>query len=215
MDHQQEPLRNEENENGYIQTSSQAYVSRQANLYGPKNVVLLGKTVIQPGCIIRGDFESMITVGRYCHFENGTILRPSYTLLPPTKTSKDKTSISALSSSQQIDDWSVQYLPMFIGSHTRIGSNCVIEAASIGSNVRIGKDCVISPRAIVKDVCIVEDDTVIPPDMVVPPFSRVRGKPGRIVEHSLPESAAIELEKVAVTSFRQFVRDLESESNVS
>jgi len=48
----------------------------------------------------------------------------------------------------------------------------------------------------------------LPPDMVVPPFSRVRGSPGRIVG-TLPECTGSEFVDSCVQSYENFVRELE------
>ena len=69
---------------------------------------------------------------------------------------------------------------------SRIGENCIINAASIGHFVQIGNNCVIGKRCILKDCCKVADNTVLPPDTVVPPFTLYAGTPGRVVGE-LPE----------------------------
>jgi len=99
-------------------------------------------------------------------------------------------------------------LPIIIGSHTQIGSNTRIQSVSIGSCVRIGSNCILSPRSKVHDCCIIEDGTVIPPDLVVPPFSRVRGSPGKIVG-TLPECCGGEFVEGCVQDYLHFVNILE------
>lgn len=93
-----------------------------------------------------------------------------------------------------------------IGSHTRIGKDCVIEAAAIGASVYIGENCVISKRVIVKDCCYIEPGTVIAQDMVIPPFSRVRGCPGRL-QGLMPESVAVTFPEDCVDLYGDLVRD--------
>ena len=61
------------------------------------------------------------------------------------------------------------FAPQHIGNHTRIGHNCVIEAAAIGSSVVIGNNCVLCERVIIKDCVWIDDFTVVPSDMVIPP----------------------------------------------
>jgi len=99
-------------------------------------------------------------------------------------------------------------LPIVIGSHTQIGTNTRIQSVTIGSCVRIGSNCILSPRSKIHDCCIIEDGTLIPPDMVVPPFSRVRGIPGKIVG-SLPECSGGEFVECCVQDYLCFVRRLE------
>lgn len=100
-------------------------------------------------------------------------------------------------------------LPIIIGSHTQIGPNTRIQSVSIGSCVRIGSNCILSPRSKVHDCCIIEDGTVIPPDLVVPPFSRVRGSPGKIVG-TLPECCGGEFVEGCVQDYLHFVKILEN-----
>jgi dynactin-5 len=102
----------------------------------------------------------------------------------------------------------IQFLPQSIGSHTRIGTNCIIEAAAIGSSVYIGNNCVISKRSIVKDCCYIADGTVIPSDTVIPPFSRVSGCPGRIRDE-MPESIAVTFPEDCISQFSEFYHKVE------
>ncbi len=62
-----------------------------------------------------------------------------------------------------------------------MGTHSIVEAALIGSHVHIGADCVIGKFAIIKDSVRVLDGTVVLPNMVVPSFSIVAGRPGRVV----------------------------------
>ncbi len=154
-----------------------------------------GKSIIHPQVHLRGDFQS-IRIGRYCHIGKGTILRPpSYQASLPGDEEQEP----------------IKFLPLIVGSHTRIGKDCVVEAAAIGSSVYIGDDCVISKRVIIKDCCYIEKGTVIAPDTVIPPFSRVAGCPGVLVEEGLmPESVAVTSVDNCVEAFTDFVKTLEN-----
>ena len=55
----------EEKEDGYIKTATNNYVSRSAVVENPGKVELKGKSVVQPGSIVRGDLAA-IRMGRYC-----------------------------------------------------------------------------------------------------------------------------------------------------
>jgi dynactin-5 len=142
---------------------------------------------------MRGDFGH-IRIGRHCYFGQGTIIRPPSYQNPSSLITKDNDS--------QPQD-AIQFLPQSIGSHTRIGTNCIIEAAAIGSSVYIGSNCVLSKRCIVKDCCYIADGTVIPPDTVIPPFSRVSGSPGRIRDE-MPESIAVTFPEDCISLFSDF-----------
>ena len=102
------------------------------------------------------------------------------------------------------------FVPQHIGNHTRIGQNCVIEAAAIGSSVVIGNNSVLCKRVIIKDCVYIDDYTVIPPDMVIPPFSRVSGCPAQILTDSLPESAAVEFVQDSLERYSNFVQSIDT-----
>ena len=165
-------------------------VSRKSFIHGARHVEMKGKSIIHPGAHIRGDFHT-VRIGRYCQIGENTILRPpSYQV-----------------SLNPDEEEPIKFLPLTIGSHTRIGKNCVIEAAAIGSSVTMGDNCVISKRVIIKDCCYIAPGTVIAPDTVIPPFSRVRGCPGRLVQEGLmPESVAVTVAEDCVEMFGDFVR---------
>mmetsp|Transcript_12362 Transcript_12362/g.19007 ORF Transcript_12362/g.19007 Transcript_12362/m.19007 type:complete len:205 (+) Transcript_12362:201-815(+) len=195
----------------YIVTASQSYISRSASILEAPNLHSKGKSVIQKNVTIHGEFGASIHIGRYVYIDEDVEIAPSVIpassdpllamgssggdvgsnklmpLHPPTKTEKA--------------------LPVIIGSHTKIGNNCSIQSIAIGSCVRIGSNCRIFPRSKIHDCCIIENDTVIPPDMVVPPFSRVRGNPARIVG-SLPECSGGEFVEDCVQEYTGFVREL-------
>ena len=189
----------------YIRTATQNYISRSANILGAPNLNTRGKSVIQADTTIHGDYGATIHIGRYCHIDQGVVMMP--TVVP---TSNDPT----LSIENDRYDSSTppgqheKALPIIIGSHTQIGQNTRIQSISIGSNVRIGQNCILMPRSKIHDCCIIEDGTVVPPDMVVPPFSRVRGAPGRIVG-SLPECCGGEFVEGCVQDYLSFVKRLE------
>jgi carbonic anhydrase/acetyltransferase-like protein (isoleucine patch superfamily) len=69
-----------------------------------------------------------------------------------------------------------------------------IEASAVGTNVYVGARSIIGPRCIIKDNCYIEEGTVLASDTVIPPFSRVRGNPAKVVD-ALPPSAASEAPK--------------------
>ncbi|KAJ1983493.1 hypothetical protein H4R33_004726, partial [Dimargaris cristalligena] len=112
----------------YIETETGNKVSRKSVICGSQNIILSGKTIIQTGCVIRGDLRRagtghavVIAIGRYCLLGQQSIIRP------PHKTYKGVFS----------------YYPMKIGDHVMVGEGSIVEAASIGNYVEIGKNCVI------------------------------------------------------------------------
>ena len=57
----------------------------------------------------------------------------------------------------------------------------MIEAALIGTHVNIGANVVVGKFAIIKDFVKILDGTVVPPNMVIPSFSIVAGRPAQVV----------------------------------
>lgn len=78
----------------YIQTETGNIVSRQSLIYGSQNIVLSGKSILSPNCVLRGDLRRtgassssgsgggggtvVIAMGKYCFVGEGTVLRPCY-----------------------------------------------------------------------------------------------------------------------------------------
>eukprot|EP00566_Odontella_aurita_P026221 CAMPEP_0113567090 /NCGR_PEP_ID=MMETSP0015_2-20120614/23084_1 /TAXON_ID=2838 /ORGANISM="Odontella" /LENGTH=182 /DNA_ID=CAMNT_0000469449 /DNA_START=48 /DNA_END=596 /DNA_ORIENTATION=+ /assembly_acc=CAM_ASM_000160 len=164
---------------GYIKTAAHNYVSRKATVHGAGRVEMRGKSVVSPGAQIHGELGAPVRIGRYCHVGEGAVLCP-----PEAPTGR---------------------LPQIVGSNTRIGARCVVEAAAVGSSVIVGEDCTLGSRCIVKDCCRIENGTVVAPDTVIPPFSVVAGRPGKVIGE-LPESAAVELVDRSLAEYTAFVK---------
>lgn len=85
------------------------------------------------------------------------------------------------------------YHPLKLADHVFIGTNSIVEAGMVGNKVHIGQNCVIGKFAIIKDCVRILDGTVVPPGMIIPSFSIVAGRPGRVVGE-LPEGGEEALE---------------------
>ena len=99
---------------------------------GASNIVLGGKSIIHPGCILRGDLRRVIpgaqiaiTMGRYCSIGDGTVLRPPAKFYKGTFT----------------------YYPMKMSDFVHIGRECIVEAAAIGAGVEIGDGAIVVRRS--------------------------------------------------------------------
>ncbi|SCZ89826.1 BZ3500_MvSof-1268-A1-R1_Chr9g10609 [Microbotryum saponariae] len=180
----------------YIETDTGNKVSRKCVISGSQNIILGGKTLIQPGVIIRGDLRRagatgaavVVSIGKYCVLGEGCILRP------PAKTYKGIFS----------------YYPMKIGDFVHIGAGSIVEAATIGSGVEIGKNCIIvsvfkpfsedplevlrrrvfrtqGSMSIIKDNAKILDNSVVGPGTVIPSLTEWGGSPALILDQ-LPES---------------------------
>jgi dynactin 5 len=187
--------------NNYIQTSTQNYVSRKAVVEQPSRVELKGKSILEEGCILRGDL-AVIRMGRYCYVGSRTELSPA-----PADSEDNNAETITATTTATTDNRQKLYIPMIVRGNVYIGPDCKIEASAIGTNVYIGARSCIGPRCILKDNVYVEEGTVLGSDTVIPPFSRVRGNPGKVVTsgESLPPSAAMELQELAHTTFHTFV----------
>uniref|UniRef100_A0A7S1CU30 Dynactin subunit 5 n=1 Tax=Skeletonema marinoi TaxID=267567 RepID=A0A7S1CU30_9STRA len=195
----------------YIVTASQSYISRSANILVAPNLHSKGKSVIQKNVTIHGEFGAAIHIGRYVYIDEDVEIVPSVipTSSDPLLTTSSSSGSGGVGSKiiPQPPTENEKALPVIIGSHTKIGNNCTIHSIAIGSCVRIGSNCRIYPRSKIHDCCIIENDSVIPPDMVISPFSRVRGNPARIVG-SLPECSGGEFVEDCVQEYTRFVREL-------
>ncbi|KAK3326805.1 dynactin subunit 5 [Apodospora peruviana] len=159
----------------YIETDTGNKVARKATLVGTQNIMLGGKTVIQPEVMIRGDLvrsvpsssssasapgsNTAVAIGRYCFLSRGCCLRPPGRLYKGAFT----------------------YMPLRMGDHVFVGSQSVVQAASVGSHVHIGAKVVVGEFAIIKDYVRILDGSIVPPNMVIPSFSVVAGQPARVI----------------------------------
>ncbi|KPM39043.1 hypothetical protein AK830_g7488 [Neonectria ditissima] len=172
----------------YIETDTGNKVARKAVLVGTQNIMLGGKTVIQPDVMIRGDLArtapssssssgaapvstTAVAIGRYCFLARGALLRPPGRIYKGAYT----------------------FMPLRIGDHVFVGQGTIVQAASVGNHVHIGKGCTVGEFAIIKDYVKILDGTVIPPTMVIPSFSIVAGQPARVVGE-IPEGGHDEFE---------------------
>lgn len=152
----------------YIKTSTGNIVSRASTICKPQAVELPGgRCIVSKDVVIRGDLAA-IQINKYSCIGEGTTLRPC-----------------ALMQGEA----DLRFVPMTIGSHTRIGANCTIEAAVVGMGCVIGDGAVLGPRSVLKDFVTVRDGGVVPPDAVVAPFSIIEGATGAVVGEA-PESTS-------------------------
>lgn len=168
------------NQAEYIETGTGNIVSRTSVLCGSQNISLVGKSIVKPGVILRGDLQ-LLKIGKFVIIGEGSVLRPSY--------KKYKGNIA--------------FFPMSIGDYVTIGARSVISAAQIGTCVDIGEDCVISKRCILKDNSMILPGTVLPPDTWVPPLTVFGGSPGRYLG-DLPESTSVSQKQHAMNEYKRF-----------
>jgi len=151
----------------YVSTKIGNRISKKSVLCGPDKICVLGKTIIEPGTIIRGDLAA-VTVGQNCIIGERVVLRAP----------------------DQFFKGGVVSIPITIGEFCIIEQDTVVQAASIGSCVRIGKNCIIGKRCLIKDCVEVLDNSIVAPGTVIAPFSVYGGSPARFIR-KLPESFPI------------------------
>lgn len=184
----------------YILTESGNHISRKGlNLVSTQSIILGGKTIIESHVTIRGDLkrtpslsqkskagggaiDGAVTIGRYC------VLREASQLVPPHKLKSRVSSVTvqdaATPQTTEKDTKEKVYYPMKLGDYIDIGPSTCVESATIASFVHVGARCHLGNMSIIKEGCIIEDDTDLAPFSVVAPFSRVRGKPGLVVDET-------------------------------
>ncbi len=172
----------QDNDKGYIKTTTHNFVSRQAKIDGAKQVEIKGRSVLQAGVHVRGDL-AVVRIGRYCEIDDQTLLEP-----PPHPLDVAKR------------------IPLVIGSHTHIGKECKIHAAAVGSMVWIGNAVTLGERVIVKDNCIIEDNVTLGADTVVPPFTRISAK-NPLMWTELPPSMAAHMQDVSLERYQEFKQE--------
>lgn len=143
----------------------------------------------------KGGNPVAVAIGRYCFFSKGCELRPPgkmykgfvffllllllHLFYSPRCLLFFGERFGILTASKIRRTFS--HYPLKIGDHVFIGPSSIIEAALIGNHVSIGSNVVVGRFAILRDYVRVLDGAVIPPNMVVPSFSVVGGRPGRVV----------------------------------
>ncbi|CAM9245587.1 unnamed protein product [Ectocarpus sp. 13 AM-2016] len=168
----------------YVKTRDGDIVFKKAHVHGLHNLFLMGRSIIMPGVIIRGELQE-IRIGRYSVVGEGTVIRPAYRI------------------EQEESNLKCRFTPLSVGSHTYIGKSCVIESAGIGCNVRIEDGCVLGRNSFVRDNCHLLPGTVLPEGAVVPPFTVLQGCPARMVS-ALHESTPSVWTEDAVNFYETF-----------
>lgn len=146
----------------WVETESGNRISRHAVLNGTKKIFISGNCTISENCTLNGDAVTgsdlpVISIGKYCFLEAGSCIQPPKL---PSKSEDDK------------------HLSVTIGNYSSVGQDSHVEAATIGNRVKIGARCHIGELSVINDCCIIEDDCFVPRRAVIPPFTRVSGKPG-------------------------------------
>jgi dynactin-5 len=143
-------------------TDSGCRLHRSVHAPGIQNIVLQGKTIISAGCVIRGDLQKVVPgrgssagglvvgqgavvgIGKYGFVGERTIIRPSTTLRDGWVSSRVQVRPSRMLTLRGLPPPSIcTTLPFKIGEYVHIGSDCIIQAASIGIWVVIGDGCVV------------------------------------------------------------------------
>lgn len=68
-----------------------------------------------------------------------------------------------------------------IGAEVTIGHGAIVHGATVHDGALVGMGSILLDNAVIGTESLIAAGTVVPPRMVVPPFSLVRGQPGRVV----------------------------------
>jgi gamma-carbonic anhydrase len=68
-----------------------------------------------------------------------------------------------------------------IGEDVTVGHNAIVHGATVEDGCLIGMGSILLDNAVIGRQSLVAAGAVVPPRMVVPPFSMVRGTPGKVV----------------------------------
>lgn len=68
-----------------------------------------------------------------------------------------------------------------IGVEVTVGHNAIVHGATVHDGALVGMGSILLDNAVVGTESLIAAGTVVPPRMVVPPYSMVRGQPGRVV----------------------------------
>jgi gamma-carbonic anhydrase len=68
-----------------------------------------------------------------------------------------------------------------IGAEVTVGHNAIVHGATVHDGALIGMGAILLDLTVIGTESLVAAGSVVPPRMVVPPFSMVRGQPGRVV----------------------------------
>ncbi|GAB5369344.1 hypothetical protein AAMO2058_001396800 [Amorphochlora amoebiformis] len=165
----------------YIQTKLGNKISKRSILYGSAKIRVLGKTIVEPGVIIRGDLAT-VDLGKNCVICQNSVLRPP---------------------DQRLRGHRI-FVPLKIGDHCIIEKGSVIQAAKIADFVQIGENCVIGKRCMISSCVMIQDGTVLAPNTVCPPFTVFGGSPGKVVGR-LPPSFENYCTEMTLSYYRNFL----------
>lgn len=142
---------------------------------------MLGKTIIEPGVIIRGDLAT-VDLGKYNIICENAVVRP------PEKMYKG-TSV---------------FLPIKVGDYCIIERDSIVQAAKISDFVHVGKNCVVGKRCTISSCVRILDNSVLAPNTVCPPFTVYCGSPAKPVAR-LPPSFEFFCKEQAETYYKSFI----------
>ena len=166
--------------NEYIETNSGNKVSKNSVMNGSQNIILQGRTIVLPDCIVRGDFGG-VKIGRHCIIGERVVIRPPFKKFQS----------------------GVAFFPINIGDYVVIEDDAVINASSIGNYVHIGKGAIVGRRSILKDCCAIAPGSVVPSETTIPPYAYYSGVPALHVS-DLPECTRELMMDYAETFFQNF-----------
>jgi len=177
-----------------IITRSDNRLGKSAEILGPENIMLTGRSTVESLSRIRGDF-ARISMGKNCVIGEGSVIKPPIAQL------------SAEDSKEGMEEAiGIKFLPIKIGDYVIIGKSSVVQACVIGHYVYIGDSCIIQPRCMLESCCMLLPNTILAQGTVVPPYTVYGGSPGKYVGR-LPPSFKSEMLEICWEFHRSTSRD--------
>lgn len=68
-----------------------------------------------------------------------------------------------------------------IGDEVTVGHNAIVHGATVHDGALVGMGSILLDNAVIGTEALIAAGSVVPPRMQVPPYSMVRGQPGRVV----------------------------------
>lgn len=141
----------------WLHTTTGTKISKLAVLHNEDRVALAGNITINDGVVLKSqqvDSKYYISIGKYSYIGKHSVITP-----PMIREDV--------------------FSPITIGGYCVIGQNCNIASLNIGNRVIIESDCDLQNLSVIYDCCWITSGTVVPPKLVIPPYSKVSGVPGR------------------------------------
>jgi carbonic anhydrase/acetyltransferase-like protein (isoleucine patch superfamily) len=142
--------------------------------FGDKAPKIAASAFIADGVVIIGDVE----IGEHASVWYNCVLRADVGRIRIGARSNVQDG-SCLHMTHELSD-------ALIGEEVTVGHNAIVHGATVHDGALIGMGSILLDNAVVGTESLIAAGSVVPPRMQVPPYSMVRGQPGRVVRELSP-----------------------------